>query len=78
MNHTTNITQSDARRSTYSLLVGSEEKSRSVFEIAIFAAVILSSVVSIWQVAQQRVTVPSQIGISSMAAVAQATPTQNS
>lgn len=39
-------------RSTYSLLVGSEEKGRNVLEIAVYGACILSVVFTIWQFAQ--------------------------
>ena len=77
-NHTTDITENVTPKSTYSLLVRSEERSRSAFEIVVYVAVILSTVVSIWQVAQQRVTVPSSIGISTMAAVADEATTQGS
>ena len=45
--------------STYALIVRSEEKSRSVLEIVVYALFIFSAVVSIWQFAQQRVIVPA-------------------
>jgi hypothetical protein len=38
--------------STYGMLVRSEEKGRSILEILVFAAVILSVVFSIWQFAE--------------------------
>lgn len=38
---------------TYSLLVRSEDRSRGALEIAIYLLVALSTVVSIWQFAQQ-------------------------
>ena len=44
--------------STYSLLVRSEEKSRTILEIVLFTLVILSAVASIWQFAHQRVILP--------------------
>ena len=44
--------------STYALLVRSEEKGRSVLEIAVYAAFILSVVFSILQFAQMPMTVP--------------------
>lgn len=43
-------------RSTYSLLVGSEEKGRNVLEFAVYAACILSVVFTIWQFAQTPLT----------------------
>jgi hypothetical protein len=38
--------------STYGMLVRSEEKGRGILEILVFAAVILSVLVSIWQFAE--------------------------
>jgi hypothetical protein len=46
----------DKIESTYVLLVRSEEKGRGVLEIAVYAAIILSVVFSIWQFAQTSVT----------------------
>ena len=43
-------------QSTYSLLVGSEEKGRNVLEIAVYGACILSVVFTIWQFAQTPLT----------------------
>ena len=45
--------------STYALLVRSEEKERSLFEGVAYLVFILSAVFSIWQVAQQPVTLPT-------------------
>ena len=45
--------------STYALIVRSEEKSRSVLEIVLYAAFSLSSVIAICQFAQQPVEVPA-------------------
>jgi hypothetical protein len=45
--------------STYALLVRSEEKSRSVLEVVLYAFFIFSAVFSIWQFAQQPVMVPA-------------------
>jgi hypothetical protein len=45
--------------STYALLVRSEERSRGVLETALYASLILSAVFSIWQFAQQPVTIPA-------------------
>ena len=40
-------------RSTYAMLVRSEEKGRSIFEEAVYALVALSVVLSIWQFVEQ-------------------------
>ena len=45
--------------STYALLVRSEEKERNVFEGAVYLAIVLSSVFSIWQVARQPISLPT-------------------
>jgi hypothetical protein len=44
--------------STYALLVRSEEKERSIFEGAVYFAVVLSALFSIWQFAAQPVALP--------------------
>ena len=44
--------------STYALLVRSEERERSIFEGAVYFAVVLSALFSIWQFAAQRVALP--------------------
>jgi hypothetical protein len=44
--------------STYALLVRSEEKERSIFEGAVYFAVVLSALFSIWQFARQPVELP--------------------
>ncbi|HST29938.1 MAG TPA: hypothetical protein VLK27_03775 [Chthoniobacterales bacterium] len=41
------------RRTTYRLLVQSEDKTRNILEMAIYALVSLSVIVSIWQFAEQ-------------------------
>jgi len=41
------------RRTTYRLLVQSEDKNRNILEIAIYGLVTLSVIVSIWQFAEQ-------------------------
>ena len=53
--------------STYALLVRSEERSRGVLEIVLYASIALSAIASIWQFAQQPVelTAPGLIGQSS-------------
>jgi len=47
------------QESTYALLVRSEEKSRGVLEIVLYALFIFSAVVPLWQLAQQPVKVPA-------------------
>lgn len=44
--------------STYALIVRSEEKNRSRLEMVVYAILILSAVVSIWQFAHQSVAFP--------------------
>ena len=45
-------------RSTYALLVQSEEKSRNIMETALYALFALSAIVSMWQFAQQPSSLP--------------------
>ncbi|HZE56967.1 MAG TPA: hypothetical protein VE031_03855 [Chthoniobacterales bacterium] len=52
--------------STYALLVRSEEKARSIFEGAIYFAVILSALLSLWHAAMQPVQVPTTVHTSSI------------
>jgi len=42
-----------AQSTTYALLIRSQEKGRSALEIAVYGLVALSTVISIWQFAQQ-------------------------
>jgi hypothetical protein len=44
--------------STYALIVRSEERERSIFEGAVYFAVVLSALFSIWQFAKQPVALP--------------------
>jgi hypothetical protein len=46
------------KRSTYRLLVQSEEKSRNILEIAVYGLVALSCLISIWQFAEQLNVLP--------------------
>ena len=46
-------------KSTYALLVRSEEKSRTILETVLYAVFILSVVCSIWQFAQEARLVPT-------------------
>ena len=52
--------------STYALIVRSEEKERGIFEGAVYFAVVLSALVSIWQVAKQPVEMPTTIHTTSI------------
>jgi hypothetical protein len=57
MKHTT--LSAEGFESTYALLVRSEDKERSRFESVAYLVFILSAVFSIWQVAQQPITLPT-------------------
>ena len=57
-------------QSTYSLLVRSQEQGRSIFEGAVYATVVLSTVISILQFTMQSVTVPALTGTTSATNVA--------
>ena len=46
------------KRSTYRLLVQSEERTKNVMEIAVYALVALSCLISIWQFAEQPNALP--------------------
>jgi hypothetical protein len=46
------------KRSTYRLLVQSEERNKNVMEIAVYALVALSCLISIWQFAEQPNALP--------------------
>lgn len=48
----------DGFESTYALIVRSEEKERSIFEGAVYFAVVLSALFSLWQFAKQPVDLP--------------------
>ena len=52
--------------STYALLVRSEEKERGIFEGAVYFAVILSALLSLWHAATQPVQVPTTIHTTSI------------
>ena len=56
MKHTT--LSAEGFESTYALIVRSEEKERSIFEGAVYFAVVLSALFSIWQAATQTVPLP--------------------
>jgi hypothetical protein len=46
------------KKSTYRLLVQSEEKNKNILEIALYALVALSALASIWQFADQPSALP--------------------
>jgi hypothetical protein len=48
----------DGFESTYALIVRSEEKERGIFEGAVYFAVVLSALFSIWQVGRQPIPLP--------------------
>ena len=47
-------------RYTYKLLVQSEDKSRNILEMALYALVAISVLLSIWQFAEQPSMLPSE------------------
>jgi hypothetical protein len=49
----------DQHESTYALLARSEERSRNVFEIAIYPLLILGPLFALWQFARQPITIPA-------------------
>ena len=51
---------SNKAKSTYALLMQSEEKERNLFETLVYGLIILSAVGAIWQFAYQPVTLPSE------------------
>jgi len=61
MNERTNTTDQpeNQHESTYALLIRSEEKSRNLFEVAIYPLLSLGPLIAIWQFAQQPVNIPS-------------------
>ena len=56
---TTDQLEDQHKESTYALLIGSEEKSRDVIEMAICPILILGAVIAIWQFARQPVNIPA-------------------
>ena len=46
------------KKSTYRLLIQSEEKKRNIMEIAVYGLVALSCLISIWQFAEQPNALP--------------------
>jgi hypothetical protein len=54
----TQINSAQGFESTYALIVRSEEKERSLFEGAVYFAVVLSAILTLWHVATQPVALP--------------------
>lgn len=54
----TNNSLTPVRKSTYAMLVQSEEKERSLFETFIYGLLVLSAIVGIWQFAHLRMPTP--------------------
>ena len=73
MKHTTETPQ--GFESTYALIIRSEERERGVTEGAVFLLFMLSVLFSIWQVAQQPITLPTD-GIIHTSSFAQSATTQ--
>jgi hypothetical protein len=71
----TNTATQEVFESTYALIVRSEEKERGVSEGAVYLVVMLSVIFSIWQVAQQPVTLPTN-GIIHSPTIAQSATLQ--
>jgi hypothetical protein len=53
-----NQDQTQAKKSTYALLLQSEEKERGLFETLVYGLLVVSAVVGIWQFAHLRVVSP--------------------
>jgi len=64
----TTTTSMKTTKTTYSLLVGSEEKGRSLFEGAIYALIVLCTAFSGWQFASNSVALPGMPATSSVPA----------
>ena len=71
-----NTRSAEGFESTYALLVRSEEKERGMFESAAYLIVILSAVFSIWQVAQQPVSLPKDNVIHTTSLAQSTSPSQ--
>jgi hypothetical protein len=54
----TNKSLTPVRKSTYALLVRSEENDRGIFETFVYGMLVLSAVIGIWQFAHMRVASP--------------------
>ena len=54
----TNQSRNQVKKSTYALLLQSEEKERGLFETIVYGLLILSAVIGIWQFAHLRIPSP--------------------
>ena len=54
----TNHSPNSIRKSTYALLVRSEEDDRGLFETFVYGMLVLSAVIGIWQFAHLRIPSP--------------------
>lgn len=54
----TNQSLNQSQKSTYALLVQSQQNDRSLFETIVYSLLVLSAVVGIWQFAHLRVPSP--------------------
>jgi len=54
----TNQSPNPVKKSTYALLVRSEEKERGLFETIVYSLLVVSAVIGIWQFAHLRVPSP--------------------
>lgn len=54
----TNQPRNQVKKSTYAMLLQSEEKERGLFETLVYSLLVVSAVVGIWQVAHLRVPSP--------------------
>ncbi|MFZ1219121.1 MAG: hypothetical protein WAO00_07500 [Chthoniobacterales bacterium] len=53
-----NQSRNQVRKSTYAMLLQSEEKERSLFETLVYSMLVLSAVIGIWQFAHLRIPSP--------------------
>ncbi len=56
-----NTTSPEGFESTYAMILRSEEKERSISEIAVYAVLIMSTVFSVWQLGQYPFMVPTSL-----------------
>ncbi|HVF73239.1 MAG TPA: hypothetical protein VM940_16675 [Chthoniobacterales bacterium] len=54
----TNQARNQVKKSTYAMILQSEEKERGLFETLIYSLLVLSAVVGIWQFAHLRIPTP--------------------
>lgn len=54
----TNHSRNQVKKTTYAMLLQSEEKERGLFETLIYSLLVVSAVVGIWQFANIRIPTP--------------------